>query len=704
MTRLACSVLLYAVVLASTSGSLAANSGPGCARRLAGQDACATECTQNWGWPGRRLGTDRWGSVVEVTVTDFTDNTIVTKQCRLRPESVSPTPSASVSVPIINVAPEVTLTSSSAPTSSVKVFTNSTTPSSTRASTSSKPSSSVTPSSTRVSSSATPTSSPPPPPPPPPTSSPPPPPPTPTPTPTPTPEEKPEPTTTQAPKAIQNNASGSGSSNNKETTDNNNSANTNNNNNSGNTNSNDNTANQNTGNTNNNSGNTNANSGGSSGATSDSDIQQYLAGHNSIRAQHGAAPLTWSDDAASKAQTWANNCVFQHSGGTLGPFGENLAAGTGDSYGIAEAIKSWTDEVSEYDPNNPQPSHFTQVVWKGTSQVGCAVQLCDGIFASSFGPSTSFASIPLKATLLEHLHLDGLGTVLELYRAVLKRKVAVPPLPTLTPHLHLSVTFVHVDRMSRGTATASGILYGLLVLITTFFVALSCAIILSQAVRTSPTRSWAHNFNAVVIGATYAIVAVASVFFCLKRRITVHRRLQRIAKSYQTPGKSEFPKPVFHYIQQEYARACLITYEAQPKDGFQEGWGRPGTKYDNMRFRTELLNSIREIDELAHLVIPSHPPLRPHSRMLHHFRWILPLLEKDQDGLTPLHYYDSVIQLARHTTREPTEEEFLVGVEAVDNIRRTLNECRLEMLEGVETESTRSLSQFTGTRTDLKAG
>ncbi|TFK40985.1 CAP domain-containing protein [Crucibulum laeve] len=121
------------------------------------------------------------------------------------------------------------------------------------------------------------------------------------------------------------------------------------------------------------------------GATSNSDIQAYLAGHNSIRAQHGASPLTWSDNLASKAQQWANGCQFHHSGGSLGAFGENLAAGTGGSYGIASAIKSWTDEVSQYNPNSPQPSHFTQVVWKGTTQVGCALQLCDGIFAASFG-------------------------------------------------------------------------------------------------------------------------------------------------------------------------------------------------------------------------------------------------------------------------------------------------------------------------------
>ncbi|KAF5313070.1 hypothetical protein D9619_003028 [Psilocybe cf. subviscida] len=135
--------------------------------------------------------------------------------------------------------------------------------------------------------------------------------------------------------------------------------------------------------------NSGSNNGGSSG-TSQADIQAYLAGHNTIRAQHGASALTWNDNLASKAQEWANKCVFQHSGGQLGPFGENLAAGTGSSYGIAAAIKSWTDEVSEYNPSNPVASHFTQVVWKGTSEVGCAVASCNGIFDPKFGPAKFF--------------------------------------------------------------------------------------------------------------------------------------------------------------------------------------------------------------------------------------------------------------------------------------------------------------------------
>lgn len=106
------------------------------------------------------------------------------------------------------------------------------------------------------------------------------------------------------------------------------------------------------------------------------DVAAYLDPHNAARGEHGAAPLSWSDDLAAVAQRWASNCVFQHSGGSLGPYGENLAAGSGD-YSPGSGVEAWVNEAPEYSSSNPVPSHFTQVVWKATTQVGCAVASCN---------------------------------------------------------------------------------------------------------------------------------------------------------------------------------------------------------------------------------------------------------------------------------------------------------------------------------------
>ncbi|KAL5487923.1 hypothetical protein ACEPAI_6031 [Sanghuangporus weigelae] len=125
---------------------------------------------------------------------------------------------------------------------------------------------------------------------------------------------------------------------------------------------------------------------GPTSSTTDADKQAWLDGHNTLRQQHGASALTWSDTLASAAQSWANGCVFEHSGGQ---YGENLYAGTGN-VGPSNAVSAWAAEASDYDSSNPTYSHFTQMVWKSTTELGCALALCDGIFDASYGKASFY--------------------------------------------------------------------------------------------------------------------------------------------------------------------------------------------------------------------------------------------------------------------------------------------------------------------------
>lgn len=76
----------------------------------------------------------------------------------------------------------------------------------------------------------------------------------------------------------------------------------------------------------------------------------------------------------------------------------------------------------------------------------------------------------------------------------------------------------------------------------------------------------------------------------------------------------------------------------------------------------------RAPDQLAHVVIPLHPRLKPHARMLHHFRFLKPLLARDVDGMSALHYFDAAVQVARNAAREMTEAEFAEGMAAAEQI------------------------------------
>ena len=112
------------------------------------------------------------------------------------------------------------------------------------------------------------------------------------------------------------------------------------------------------------------------GATA-SEIQQWLDTHNSKRQLHQVGPVTWSTTVAASAQNYANTCPSGHSSGS--GYGENLAWATYPA-SIETVVSWWYSEEPKYDYNNPgwqsEAGHFTQMVWKGTTEIGCGMAHC----------------------------------------------------------------------------------------------------------------------------------------------------------------------------------------------------------------------------------------------------------------------------------------------------------------------------------------
>lgn len=108
--------------------------------------------------------------------------------------------------------------------------------------------------------------------------------------------------------------------------------------------------------------------------------------HNCMRSQVSPAaapplaPLSWSVSVAASAQAWADNCQFMHQSGQF--FGENLAAFSGGAGTALQATQLWIDERVDYDYasntcTGPVCGHYTQVVWRATTQLGCGRTVCN---------------------------------------------------------------------------------------------------------------------------------------------------------------------------------------------------------------------------------------------------------------------------------------------------------------------------------------
>ena len=112
-------------------------------------------------------------------------------------------------------------------------------------------------------------------------------------------------------------------------------------------------------------------------------IADALKTHNTLRAKHGCPALKHDPELSKKAQAYADNLakrdVMEHSNCKWGSksVGENLAMCMGQPMTGKFMTDMWYDEIKDYDYDNPgfgmSTGHFTQVVWKNTTDAGFGV-------------------------------------------------------------------------------------------------------------------------------------------------------------------------------------------------------------------------------------------------------------------------------------------------------------------------------------------
>ena len=107
--------------------------------------------------------------------------------------------------------------------------------------------------------------------------------------------------------------------------------------------------------------------------------RDILAAHNAVRAKVNVKPLVWSDNLARMAQEWANTLLDrnQFSHPKKASYGQNIYEVRGGRATPAKVVETWAAEVKDYDYEKNhctgQCGHYTQVVWSGTRELGCAV-------------------------------------------------------------------------------------------------------------------------------------------------------------------------------------------------------------------------------------------------------------------------------------------------------------------------------------------
>jgi uncharacterized protein YkwD len=115
-------------------------------------------------------------------------------------------------------------------------------------------------------------------------------------------------------------------------------------------------------------------------------VNAVLQEHNTIRSERGLPPVNWSVDLAKDALGWARHLASidqgEHDPSSRGKEGENIWWGTTGAFSYGQMVGSWGSEKKDFrygvfpdcrTRRSAVVGHYTQIVWKNTTSVGCAL-------------------------------------------------------------------------------------------------------------------------------------------------------------------------------------------------------------------------------------------------------------------------------------------------------------------------------------------
>lgn len=124
--------------------------------------------------------------------------------------------------------------------------------------------------------------------------------------------------------------------------------------------------------------------------------------HNYWRKKVGVGPMEWSDKLAKVAQAWANQQAKRGCGCAHSPddqFGENIYCSQGMQPTPQDVVDDWAEEIQYFVEKTGKCKggvcgHYTQIVWKNTTKVGCGMAKCGDkeIWVCNYDPAGNYVN------------------------------------------------------------------------------------------------------------------------------------------------------------------------------------------------------------------------------------------------------------------------------------------------------------------------